>query len=75
MESSSLRIHENLNSVIDYQTHHRLQEAKGRKRAEEINETVLYWAIGESIAVVGIALVQVLILKNFFGEKNYIRAG
>lgn len=75
MESSSLKVHENLNNVLDYQTHHRLQEAKGRKRAEEINERVLYWAVGESIAIVGIGLAQVLILKNFFGDKHSIRAG
>lgn len=70
-----MKVHENLNSVLDFQTHHRLMEAKGRKRAEEINETVLYWAIGESIAIVGIALAQVLILKNFFGDKHAIRTG
>uniref|UniRef100_A0A6A7FRW1 Transmembrane emp24 domain-containing protein 7-like n=2 Tax=Hirondellea gigas TaxID=1518452 RepID=A0A6A7FRW1_9CRUS len=75
MESSSLKVHENLNTVLDYQTHHRLQESKGRKRAEELNETVLYWAVGESIAIVGIALAQVLILKNFFGDKHTLRAG
>ena len=75
MESSSLKLHEDLTSVLDFQTHHRLREAQGRKRAEEINETVLYWAVGESIAIVGIGLVQVLILKNFFGDKHTIRAG
>lgn len=38
LESSAQQIHENLNSVIDYQTHHRLREAQGRKRAEDLNE-------------------------------------
>ena len=28
MESSAQEIHENLNSVVDYQTHHRLRETQ-----------------------------------------------
>lgn len=38
LESSSQTIHENLNGIIDYQTHHRLRESQGRKRAEDLNE-------------------------------------
>ena len=28
MESSAQEVHENLNSVVDYQTHHRLRETQ-----------------------------------------------
>ena len=38
MESSAQEIHKSLNAILDFQTHHRLQEAQGRKRAEDLNE-------------------------------------
>ena len=70
METSSQRIHEDLNSVIDYQTHHRLREAQSRKRAEDLNERVLYWAVGETLGILLITVGQVMILKNFFADKK-----
>jgi len=70
MESSSHTIHENMNKVIDYQTHHRLRESQGRKRAEDLNGRVTIWAVGETLAIVFIAISQVWILKNFFSEKK-----
>ena len=70
MESSINEVHENLKKVIDDQTHHRLQEAQGRKRAEDLNERVLWWSLLETIVIVGIAIGQVVILRNFFSEKK-----
>jgi len=70
MESSSYALHENLNKVIDYQTHHRLRESQGRKRSEDLNERVLLWAIGETVAIVAIGIGQVVILKSLFSEKK-----
>jgi emp24/gp25L/p24 family/GOLD. len=70
MESSTQEIHKRLNSVIDYQTHHRLREAQGRKRAEDLNERVMWWSILETLAVLIITVGQVLVLKNFFAEKK-----
>ncbi|XP_056648336.1 transmembrane emp24 domain-containing protein 3 [Diorhabda sublineata] len=70
MESSTQEIHKALNTMLDYQTHHRLREAQGRKRAEELNERVLWWSIMETLAVLTIAFGQVFVLKNFFTEKK-----
>lgn len=70
MESSAQDIHKALNNIIDFQTHHRLRETQGRKRAEDLNERVLWWSILESLAVLLIAFGQVFILKNFFTEKK-----
>ncbi|XP_069674952.1 transmembrane emp24 domain-containing protein 3 [Periplaneta americana] len=70
MESSAQEIHKNLNSIIDYQTHHRLREAQGRKRAEDLNERVMWWSILETLAVLIITVGQVFVLKNFFAEKK-----
>ncbi|XP_050498441.1 transmembrane emp24 domain-containing protein 3 [Diabrotica virgifera virgifera] len=70
MESSAQEIHKSLNTILDYQTHHRLREAQGRKRAEELNERVLWWSIMETLAVITIAFGQVFVLKNFFTEKK-----
>lgn len=70
MESSAQDIHKALNTIIDFQTHHRLREAQGRKRAEELNETVFLWSLSETIAVFVITIGQVFVLKNFFTDKK-----
>lgn len=70
MESSAQDIHKALNTIYDFQTHYRLREAQGRKRAEDLNERVLWWSVMETIAVLVIAVGQVFVLKNFFTEKK-----
>lgn len=70
MEKGSEKIHENLNTIIDYQTHHRLMEAQGRKRAEDLNARVLMWSIGETVVILIVTLSQVFVLKNFFTDKK-----
>jgi len=73
MESSAQEIHKGLNSILDYQTHHRLREAQGRKRAEDINERVLWWSIVETFGILIISIAQVLILRNFFTDRKPIQ--
>ncbi|KAG8178583.1 hypothetical protein JTE90_021003 [Oedothorax gibbosus] len=70
LETSSSSVHEHLNTIIDYQTHHRLMEAQGRKRAEDLNTRVMYWSMGETLLIVLIAVGQVMVLRNFFSEKK-----
>jgi len=70
METSSSGIHERLKAIDDYQTHHRLREATGRKRAEELNERVLWWSVGQTVVVVFIGIGQVFILRSFFTDKR-----
>jgi len=70
MEQSSVNIHESLNTVIDAQTHYRLNEAKGRKRAEDLNNRVLWWSLIETSVVFLIGIGQVMVLKNFFTDKK-----
>lgn len=70
MESSAQEVHKNLNSILDYQTHHRLREAQGRKRAEDLNERVLWWSIMETACILFIAVGQTFILKNFFTDRS-----
>ncbi|XP_012286710.1 transmembrane emp24 domain-containing protein 7 [Orussus abietinus] len=70
MESSAQEVHKNLISILDYQTHHRLREAQGRKRAEDLNEQVLWWSVLETITILVISIGQVFVLKNFFTERK-----
>ncbi|XP_052861404.1 transmembrane emp24 domain-containing protein 7 [Anopheles cruzii] len=70
LETSAQEIHKALNAILDYQTHHRLREAQGRKRAEDLNERVLWWSLTETAAILLIAIGQVLVLRNFFSEKK-----
>lgn len=70
METSSQAIHKGLNDILDAQTHHRLREAQGRKRAEDLNSRVMVWSSLETAAVVLIGLVQILVLRNFFTDRK-----
>jgi len=78
LESSAKEIHQNLNNINDYQTHHRLREAQGRKFAEDLNERAMLWSLFETVAMVLIAILQIFVLRSFFNEKkpsqmNYAR--
>lgn len=70
MEVSTQEIHQSLKSIIDYQTHHRLREAQGRKRAEDLNDRVFWWSLTETISILTAAIAQVFILKSLFTEKR-----
>ncbi|XP_041356480.1 transmembrane emp24 domain-containing protein 7-like isoform X2 [Gigantopelta aegis] len=70
METSAVNVHEGLNTVIDYQTHFRLRETQGRAFAEDLNERVLYWSIGQSVVIVAIGLGQILVLRSLFTDKH-----
>eukprot|EP00088_Acartia_fossae_P068989 TRINITY_DN8886_c0_g1_i1.p1 TRINITY_DN8886_c0_g1~~TRINITY_DN8886_c0_g1_i1.p1 ORF type:complete len:217 (+),score=18.71 TRINITY_DN8886_c0_g1_i1:77-727(+) len=70
MESSSREVHESLNKVIDMQTHHRLRETQGRKRAEDLNERVMIWSLFVTFAILCVAFGQVWVLKSFFSDKK-----
>ncbi|XP_017492567.1 PREDICTED: transmembrane emp24 domain-containing protein 7 [Rhagoletis zephyria] len=70
METSSQSIHKSLNDILDAQTHHRLREAQGRKRAEELNEAVFLWSALETFIVLVIGFGQILILRNFFSNRK-----
>ena len=65
MESSAQEIHENLNAVIDYQTHHRLRETQGRHRAEELNERIMIWSVFVTVAIFSVGFGQVNIFYLF----------
>ncbi len=67
LESSAQGIGDRLRVIDDYQTHHRLREATARKRAEDMNERVLYWSIGQAGIIVLLALAQVA------GEAHSLR--
>lgn len=70
LETSCVTIHEALKTVIEYQTHHRLREAKGRARAERLNEKIQWWSLGEFCLILGIGLTQVLVLRSFFTDNK-----
>jgi len=70
MESAAQHIHEEVKSVVDYQTHHRLREAQGRKRAEDLNERVMIWSAFVTVAIAIASFGQVIVLKSWFSEKK-----
>lgn len=60
LESSAATIGDRLRLVDDYQTHHRLREATGRKRAEDLSERVMWWSAGQTVVIVIIGIGQVI---------------
>ncbi len=70
MESACLSIHEILKVVSDSQTWYRLREAQDRMRAEDLNERIHIWSIGETVILFVVCIGQVLMLKSFFSEKK-----
>ncbi|BES95268.1 unnamed protein product [Nesidiocoris tenuis] len=70
METSADSVHKALLSVADFQTHHRLRESQGRKRAEDLNERVFWWSLIETACILVVGIGQVCVLKNFFSEKR-----
>ncbi|KAI0214771.1 Transmembrane emp24 domain-containing protein 7 [Lamellibrachia satsuma] len=72
METSSQIIHNELKIIIDYQTHHRLREAQGRVFAENLNERVQYWSVGQAVIILLVGIGQVMVLRSFFTDKRQI---
>lgn len=70
IESKVGHIHRNLESCIDYQTHHRLREATGRARAEDLQERVQIWSLGQFILIIIVAIGTVLLLRSFFTDRR-----
>lgn len=74
METSLYKSFENLKSVIDYQKHHLLRESQGRTFAEEVNERVQYWSVGQTFVILVVGIGQILVVRSFFsdyGQKRY----
>ncbi|VDO45988.1 unnamed protein product, partial [Brugia timori] len=59
LETSASAIGDRLRLIDDYQTHHRLREATGRKRAEDLNERVLLWSLGQTAIIITLGIAQV----------------
>lgn len=73
METYAQQVHETLVVIDDYQTEYRLNEASGRRRAEELNQRVALWSMGETLAILCVTLAQVILLKRFFSDKKSIQ--
>uniref|UniRef100_A0A0K0DTB3 GOLD domain-containing protein n=1 Tax=Strongyloides stercoralis TaxID=6248 RepID=A0A0K0DTB3_STRER len=70
IENSAKNINDKLKNIDDFQTHHRLREATGRKRAEQLNERVMLWSLGQTCVIILIGIGQVTLLKSFFTDRR-----
>lgn len=70
METAAVQIHEAMKVTSDYQTHFRLRESQGRSFAEDLNEKVMLWSLGESLMILVIGVGQILVLRSFFSDKK-----
>lgn len=57
-------------AAIDSQMRYRLREAQDRSRAEDLNDRVAYWSVGETLVLLAVSISQVGLLKSFFTEKQ-----
>ncbi|KAK0423875.1 hypothetical protein QR680_008381 [Steinernema hermaphroditum] len=72
MELYANSIGDKLRVIDDYQTHHRLREATARKRAEELNERVFYWSLGQAAVIILVSVLEVVIVRSFFADKRSV---
>lgn len=70
MEMTTVEMHLNLRRTVGYQTHHRLRESMGHKRAEILNERVFWWSLTCTTAILFVSIGQVVILRKFFSGEN-----
>ncbi|TKR96635.1 hypothetical protein L596_010629 [Steinernema carpocapsae] len=72
LETYASAIGDKLRVIDDYQTHHRLREATSRKRAEELNERVWYWSMGQAAIIMLVAVLEVVLVRSFFADKRSV---
>lgn len=75
METSLYKSFESLKNVIDYQKHHMLREAQGRSFAEDLNERVQFWSIGQTVIILIVGISQILVVRSFFSDHGHKRYG
>ncbi|KRY57995.1 Transmembrane emp24 domain-containing protein 7 [Trichinella britovi] len=73
IQISSSNMHERFKMLLERQTHIRLNAASGLKFAEDLNERVTWWSVCQTVIMVIIAVVQVMILKSFFSDRERVR--
>lgn len=70
METSVMGLYQSMKNIIDYQTHHRIRESQGRSFAEDVNERVQYWSVGQTVIILLAGIGQVIILRSFFTDRK-----
>jgi len=70
LETTVRDLHLNLNTLVEYQTHLRLRESQGRSFAEDLNERVQVWSLGQSFVILLAGIGQIVILRSFFSEHK-----
>lgn len=70
LETTVRDLHLNLNTLVEYQTHLRLRESLGRSFAEDLNERVQVWSVGQSVVILLAGIGQIVILRSFFSEHK-----
>lgn len=70
MESTMANIRRHFTQSSDHQTHHRLRESQARGFAENLNERVQYWSIGQTVFILVAGIGQLLVLKSLFVDKK-----
>lgn len=70
LETSIFKNYENMNSISEYQKHHLLRESQGRSFAEDLNERVQFWSIGQTVIILLVGVGQILVLRSFFSDQN-----
>ena len=70
LEASLESVHQHCVEVGNFQTSYRLDEAKGRHCAEDLNQRVLLWSLGQALVILMAGFGQVYILKTFFTDKK-----
>ncbi|KJE92507.1 integral type I protein, variant [Capsaspora owczarzaki ATCC 30864] len=66
MEMDVHSTHQNLDRVIAFQLHHRIEEATDRDLAEGLNTRVFVWSLLQALVMIGVGVGQVVLVRRLF---------
>lgn len=70
LEESMETIHRYSTDVMAFQKAYRLNEAIGRYQADQLNQTVQWWSLVQSVVILVAGLGEIFVLKRFFTDRK-----
>eukprot|EP01134_Creolimax_fragrantissima_P005451 CFRG5451T1 len=70
MTTMFVNIRDSFNTIVDAQTHHRVNEMHGRNLGEEVHYRVGLWSAVVSACMITVSITQVWMVKRLFQEQG-----
>jgi len=60
--------------VLEHQRNHIQRQWIARSVAEDLNQRIQYWSIGQTVVMVTVAMVQIFVFRRLFSARDYVRS-